>query len=38
MGNLTIVACKDRQRKSCNTETNCKHFIGGYERLPMGDV
>ncbi len=30
--------CKDKQRKSCNIETNCKHFEGGYGRLPLSNV
>ncbi len=38
MDNLKMGAYKDRQKKSCNTKTNYKHFKGGYGRLPMGDV
>jgi len=38
MGSLTMDECKDRQRKSCITKTNYKHFEGGYGRLPLGDV
>ncbi len=30
--------CKDRQRKHCIVQTNCKHSEGGYGRLPLGDV
>jgi hypothetical protein len=36
MGRLTMG--KDRQRKSCNTETNYKYSKGGYGRLPLHDV
>jgi hypothetical protein len=38
MGSLVMGACEDRQKKSCNTKTNCKHFKGGYGKLPMGNV
>ncbi len=38
MGNLVMGECKDKQRKSCNTKTNCKQFGGRYGRLPLGDV
>jgi hypothetical protein len=38
MGGLVVGECKDRQRKSCNTKTNCKHSKGGYGKLPWGDV
>ncbi len=38
MGGLTMDKCKDRQRKSCVTETNYKHSKGGYGRLPLGNV
>jgi hypothetical protein len=38
MGDLVMGKCKDRQRKSCNIETNCKHSKGGYGILPLGDV
>jgi hypothetical protein len=38
MGGLTMDKCKDRQRKSCITETNYKHSKGGYGRLPLGNV
>jgi hypothetical protein len=38
MGGLVMGECKDRQRKSCNTKTNCKHSKWGYGRLPLGDV
>jgi hypothetical protein len=30
--------CKIKQRKSCITKTNYKHFEGGYGRLPLGNV
>jgi hypothetical protein len=30
--------CKDRQKKSCITKTNCKYSEGGYGRLQLGDV
>ncbi len=33
MGNLAKGECENRQRKSCITETNCKHSKGGYGRL-----
>ncbi len=35
---VAISKCKNRQRKSCINETNCKYFEGGYGRLPLGDV
>ncbi len=38
MGGMAMGKGKDRQRKSCNTKTNCKHFKGGYGRLPLGNV
>jgi hypothetical protein len=38
MGGLVMGECKDRQRKSCITETNYKHSKGGYGRLSLGDV
>ncbi len=38
MGSLAMGESKDRQRKSCNIETNCKHFKGRYGKLPLGDV
>jgi hypothetical protein len=38
MGNLAMGKCEDRQIKSCIIETNCKHFEGGYGRLPLGDL
>jgi hypothetical protein len=38
MGGLAMGECEDRQRKSCNIETNCKHSKGGYGRLPLGGV
>jgi hypothetical protein len=30
--------CKDKQKKSCNIETNYKHSKGGYGRLPLHNV
>ncbi len=38
MGDMALGECKDRQRNFCITQTNCKHSIRGYGRLPMGDV
>jgi L,D-peptidoglycan transpeptidase YkuD (ErfK/YbiS/YcfS/YnhG family) len=38
MGNLVMGKCKDKQRKSYNTETNCKHSKGGYGRLSLDNV
>ncbi len=38
MGNVAMGECKDRQRKSCVTKTNCKHFERGYGRVPLGNV
>jgi hypothetical protein len=38
MGDMALGECKDRQINSCITQTNCKHSIRGYGRLPMGDV
>ncbi len=38
MGNLAKGECENRQRKSCITETNCKHSKGGYGRLWLGDA
>jgi hypothetical protein len=38
MGGMAMGKCEDRQKKSCNIEKNCKHFKGGYGRLPLGDV
>jgi hypothetical protein len=38
MGNKVMGKCEDCQRKSYIVQTNCKHFEGGYGRLPMGDV
>jgi hypothetical protein len=29
---------KNRQRKFCISQTNYKHFEGGYGRLPLGNV
>ncbi len=30
--------CENKQRKSCITKTNYKHFERGYGRLPLGDL
>jgi hypothetical protein len=38
MDDLVMGECEDKQRKSCNTETNCKHSKGGYGRLPLNNV
>jgi hypothetical protein len=38
MGSMVMGECKDRQRKSCIVQTNCKHFERGYGKLPLGDV
>ncbi len=38
MGGLAMGECEDRQRKSCNIETNCKHSKRGYGRLPLDNV
>jgi hypothetical protein len=38
MGSLVMGECKDKQRKSCNIKTNCKHSKGGYGRLSLGDI
>jgi hypothetical protein len=38
MDGMGMGECENRQRKSCNTETNYKHSKGGYGRLPLNDV
>jgi hypothetical protein len=38
MGGLAMGECEDRQRKSWNIETNCKHSKRGYGRLPLDNV
>ncbi len=38
IGDLTMGECENRQRKSYNIETNCKHSKGGYGKLPLGNV
>jgi hypothetical protein len=38
MDGLVMGKCKDRLRKSCNIETNCKHSIWGYGKLPLDNV
>ncbi len=38
MGGVVMGKCKDKQKKSCITKTNCKHSEKGYGRLQLGDV
>ncbi len=38
MGGMVKGECQDGQRMSCITQTNNKHFEGGYRKLPLGDV
>ncbi len=38
MGGMAMGECKNKQRKSCITQTNYKHSKGGYGRLPLGNV
>ncbi len=38
MGDLVMGKCENKQRKSCITQTNCKHFEGGYGKLPLVDI
>jgi hypothetical protein len=38
MGGMVMGKCQDGQRMSCITQTNNKHFEGGYRKLPLGDV
>ncbi len=38
IGDLAMGECENRQRKSYNIETNCKHSKGGYGKLPLGNV
>jgi len=38
MGDMVKGECKNWQRKSYITQTNYKHYEGGYGRLPLGDV
>ncbi len=38
MGNLAMGECQDKQRKTCNIETNYKHSKGRYRKLPLGNV
>ncbi len=38
MGNMAMGECEDWQRKSYIVQTNCKHYEGGYGKLPLGDV
>ncbi len=38
MGGMEMGKCQDKQRNSCITQTNYKHFQGIYGRLQLGDV
>ncbi len=38
MGDMEMGECEYKQRKSCNAKRNCKHFKGGYGKLPLDDV
>jgi len=38
MGGMVMGKCKDKQRKSCIAQIDCKHFQGIYGRLQLGDV
>jgi hypothetical protein len=42
MGGMAMAMgkCVDipKKKKSYITQTNCKHFQGGYGRLPLGDA
>jgi hypothetical protein len=38
MGGIVMGKCKNRQRKSFHTQTNCKHFQGGYGGLQFDYV
>jgi hypothetical protein len=38
MGGMVMGECQDRQIMFCITQTNYKHFEGGYGKLPLGDV
>ncbi len=38
MGGMAMDDYKDWQIKSYIAQTNCKHYKGGYGRLPLGDV
>jgi len=38
MGSMMMGKCQDKQKMFCITQTNYKHFEGGYGKLPLGDV
>jgi hypothetical protein len=38
MGGMVMGEWKDRQRKYCIVQTNCKHSERGYGKLPLSDV
>jgi hypothetical protein len=38
MGGMVMGECKDRQRKYCIAQTNCKHSKRQYGKLPLGNV
>jgi hypothetical protein len=38
MGGMALGECKNRERNFCITQTNYKHYEGGYGRLPLGNV
>jgi hypothetical protein len=38
MRSMVMGKCQNRLRGSCITWTNCKHFKGGYGKLPLGNV
>jgi len=38
MGGIAMGECKNKQRKSCIIQTNCKHFRRGYGRLQLNNV
>jgi hypothetical protein len=38
MGGMVMGECKNRQKKFCIIKKNCKHFEGGYGKLPLGNV
>jgi hypothetical protein len=38
MGDMEMGECEDWQWKFYIAQTKCKHYKGGYGRLPLGDV
>jgi hypothetical protein len=38
MGGMAMGECKDKQKKSCITQTDCKHFQRGHGRLQSDNV